>query len=76
MWYIFLALGWSWERGLRLVCFGSGGVGGPISAAAPVTALDGDWFGHVHTEQGAEGHRLGRAHARDGSRLDTISTGY
>lgn len=26
-----------------------------ISAHARVAALDGDWFGHVHAQQGAEG---------------------
>lgn len=47
-----------------------------ISAAARVAALDGDWLGHVHANQGAEGLWLRGAHAGHSSGLDTVATGY
>lgn len=47
-----------------------------ISAAARVADLDGDWLGHVHAKQWAEGLWFRGAHAGHSSGLDTISTGY
>lgn len=62
-----MAQSWKWEWGLSEVCFCSDAVGGHISAAPSIAALDGDWFRHVYTEQGAEGLWLGGAHAGHGS---------
>lgn len=47
-----------------------------VYAAAHVAALDGDWFGHVHAKQGAEGLWLRGTHAGHSSGLDPISTGH